>query len=115
MTVPDGEFQSLFEREYPRLVRVLSRADDDAADAVQEAFVQAFVRWGRVSRLEDPTGWVRRVAVNRLLNAQRSRARRRGAVSVLASRHRDDATTVDSDARLDTRAAVRQLAPQQRV
>ncbi len=53
--VPEG-FEELFRREHTRLVRCLRAVDDDAADAVQEAFVQAFVRWRRVGRLEDPAG-----------------------------------------------------------
>lgn len=108
-------FEDLFEREYPRLVRALSRVDDDATDAVQEAFVQAYVRWNRVSRLEDPAGWVRRVAIHRLLNARRSRGRRDVASAALAARMGDwAARTVSSAAeRLDLRAAVRQLPAQQ--
>jgi RNA polymerase sigma-70 factor (ECF subfamily) len=81
-TAPEG-FEELFRAEYARLVRVLRAIDDDAPDAVQEAFAQAFVRWRRVSQLEDPAGWVRRVAVNRLLNVKRSRARRDAAVARL--------------------------------
>ncbi len=112
----DDGFEEIFEREYPRLVRALRRADDDATDAVQEAFVQAFVRWNRVSRLDDPAGWVRRVAVNRILNNSRSRGRRAGALATLAARA--DATlpaSFDRDDRLDVRAAVRRLPPQQRM
>jgi RNA polymerase sigma-70 factor (ECF subfamily) len=69
----------LFDAEYGRLVRSLGVAFDpaDAADAVQEAFIQADRRWAEVSRLDDPAGWVRRVALNRLLNGRRDRRRRR--------------------------------------
>ena len=69
----------LFERDYERLVRSLGVAFDAeaAADAVQEAFIRADRDWGRVSTLDDPGGWVRRVAVNRLLNGRRNQARRR--------------------------------------
>jgi predicted RNA polymerase sigma factor len=59
---PEG-FADLFEREFGRLVRNLRAVDDAAEDAVQEAFVQAYVRWNRVGQLDDPAGWVRRVAV----------------------------------------------------
>ena len=69
----------LFERDYERLVRSLGVAFDaaSAADAVQEAFIQADRRWTHIATLDDPAGWVRRVAVNRLLNGRRDRARRR--------------------------------------
>ena len=69
----------LFDAEYRRLVRSLGVAFDpaDAADTVQEAFIQADRRWDEVSRLDDPAGWVRRVAVNRLVNGRHDRRRRR--------------------------------------
>ena len=113
MMVAGEEFDELFDREYTRLVRALRNADDDATDAVQEAFVQAFARWGRVSRLDDPAGWVRRVAVNRLLNARRSRTRRNSAIAALAGGVADAEFGVESH--LDLRAAVRELTPQQRL
>jgi RNA polymerase sigma-70 factor (ECF subfamily) len=36
----------------------------EAQDVVQEAFCRAWSRWDKVSRYDDPTGWVRRVAWN---------------------------------------------------
>lgn len=75
----------LFDAEYGRLVRSLGVAFDpaDAADAVQEAFVRADRDWSRVSGLDDPAGWVRRVAVNRLLNGRRDRTRRREILATI--------------------------------
>jgi RNA polymerase sigma factor (sigma-70 family) len=35
-----------------------------AVDAVDEAFVRAAERWGQVSQMDRPAGWVYRVAVN---------------------------------------------------
>jgi RNA polymerase sigma-70 factor (ECF subfamily) len=69
--VPDRslEFDDTFRRSYGPMVRSLAVAAGDrevAADCVQDAFMRAFVRWNRVARLEDPVGWVRHVAVNRL-------------------------------------------------
>jgi RNA polymerase sigma-70 factor (ECF subfamily) len=109
-TAPEG-FEELFHTEYSRLVRCLRAIDDDAADAVQEAFAQAFVRWRRVGTLEDPAGWVRRVAVNRLLNARRSRSRRDAAIA------RMDATEVMTDRveDVDLWRSVRSLPRQQQV
>jgi RNA polymerase sigma-70 factor (ECF subfamily) len=73
-----GDVGELFDREFARLVRALGVAFDpeSAADAVQEAFIQADRRWRTVSAYDDPAGWVRRVAVNRLLNGRRDRRRR---------------------------------------
>ncbi len=75
----------LFERDYERLVRSLGVAFDaaSAADAVQEAFIQADRGWTHVGTLDDPAGWVRRVAVNRLLNGRRDRARRRDILAIV--------------------------------
>ena len=68
----------VFEADYERLVRSLAVAFDaeSAADAVQEAFIRADHSWDSVGSMDDPAGWVRRVALNRLLNGKRDRARR---------------------------------------
>ena len=107
---PEG-FADLFEREFERLARNLRAVDDAAEDAVQEAFVQAFLRWNRVRTLDDPAGWVRRVAVNRLLNVRRSRQRQDAAVERLASGVHDQ-PEVEQSAILE---AVRSLPRQQRI
>ena len=72
------DLAEIFELEFARLVRALGVAFDPeaAADAVQEAFIAADRRWRMVSQLDDPIGWVRRVAVNRLLNERRNHRRR---------------------------------------
>lgn len=75
--------EDVFRLHYARLVRSLAAAAgnaDLAADAVQEAFVQAHLHWRRVRRYDDPAGWVRRVAVNGVLNQRRSSSRRRAAL-----------------------------------
>lgn len=89
-----ADVTELFGAEYARLVRSLGVAFDpvDAADAVQEAFVQAHRRWGEVSSLDDPAGWVRRVALRRLLNGQRNRRRRREILATLRPKTETDLT-----------------------
>lgn len=75
----DYTVEELFRTEYVRLVRALTLAcgnADDAADAVQDAFVQAERHWRKVSNYEQPGAWLRRVAVNRLANRQRGDRRR---------------------------------------
>jgi RNA polymerase sigma-70 factor, ECF subfamily len=59
-----ADFDECFRLHYPRLVRTLGAGADDAEAAVQEVFIQAHLRWRTVSRLQDPVGWIRRVAVN---------------------------------------------------
>jgi RNA polymerase sigma-70 factor, ECF subfamily len=74
----DETVGELFEREFRPLVRSLSVAFDpeSAADAVQEAFLAAARRWSRVSAYDEPATWVRRVAINRLINGKRNDRRR---------------------------------------
>ncbi|MDZ7674175.1 MAG: hypothetical protein U5K30_03780 [Acidimicrobiales bacterium] len=57
--------EGLFEQWYAPLVRALAVAFDDAegaADAVQEAFIEADRRWKKVGRYDEPAAWIRRVA-----------------------------------------------------
>jgi RNA polymerase sigma-70 factor, ECF subfamily len=78
MSAPAPGFDDLFAREYARLVRALAIGCGDAemaADAVQDAFVQAHRHWRRVAAYDDPAAWVRRVAINRLANQRRGRRR----------------------------------------
>lgn len=69
----------LFGRHFERLVQSLTLAagsQEVAMDAVQEAFVRAHLRWRRLSTYEDPVGWIRRVAVNQVIDHHRSLRRR---------------------------------------
>ena len=80
----DGSFEDLFRQAYPGLVRVLAVAGGDAQvaeDCVQEAFSRAYTRWRRIRRYDDPSAWVRRVALNLLIDHQRKAARGRRAVA----------------------------------
>ena len=73
------DLDELFRLHYARLVRALTVAAGDrerAADAVQEAFVKAHLKWRRVQHYDDPVGWIRRVAINRLRDGHRSETRR---------------------------------------
>ena len=68
-------FESFYEREYPGVRRALAVALGEvgaAEEAAQEAFVKAWLRWGRVGRMEHPAGWVYVVAIR---HALRGRAR----------------------------------------
>lgn len=83
------DFDVIFDAHYQRLVRALTVVAGDAetaADAVQEAFVKAHLRWRRISRYDDPVGWVRRVAINQLRDDHRRRGRKQRALTKLASR-----------------------------
>ena len=66
--------ETLFRAHYARLVRalaVVAGSQEAAADAVQEAFVKAHLHWRRIQRYDDPVGWIRRVAINKLRDDHR--------------------------------------------
>ncbi len=89
------DFDETFRASYAPMVRALGLACGDpeaAADAVQDAFTRAYVRWARIGRYDDPAGWVRHVALNRLRDHFRRAERGRRAVERLAGRA--DATAV---------------------
>lgn len=113
MEARPGSVEALFASEFPRLVRGLSVAYDteSAADAVQEAFIAADRRWRTVSTYDDPAGWVRRVALNRLANGRRNRRRRREILEAVRPVVPDDLTAE----LVDLRAAVADLPEKMRL
>ena len=92
MSLTSG-FEDVYRREYPGLVAVATALTGDVRDgedAVQDTMVKAFVRWGDVGQLERPGAWCHRV----LLNACRSRWRRRRTEARFWSRSRRDERSV---------------------
>lgn len=77
----DARFVTLFQAEYPALVRsmyLIVYDREQARDIAQEAFVQLFMRWRRISKYERPETWVRRVAIRMAVRTiRRDRLRRR--------------------------------------
>ncbi|MGY6499809.1 MAG: RNA polymerase sigma factor [Acidimicrobiales bacterium] len=110
-----ADFDECFRLHYPRLVRSLALGSDDADAAVQEAFVQAHLRWRMVSQLEDPVGWVRRVAIRRILNQHRGRRRRDRAVERLGADQHGEGPDPADDRHADLVAAIRTLPARQRL
>jgi RNA polymerase sigma-70 factor (ECF subfamily) len=67
-------FESFFEGEKDRLLRILSvitGSRGEAEDIAQEAFVRVLQRWDRVSVMEDPAGYLHRTAMNLFRNQAR--------------------------------------------
>jgi RNA polymerase sigma factor (sigma-70 family) len=93
------DLDGMFRDHYPRLVQALTLVAGDrdtAADAVQEAFVAAHLKWRTVQHYEDPVGWIRRVAINKLRDGHRRAGR---TTKVLARLHlRGDHGATDADA-----------------
>src|SRR5688572_29339795 len=113
------DFESLFRREFAPLVRALTLVAGDreaAADAVQDAFVQAHRHRERVLALESPAGWLRHVALNRIRNQHRSRQREADALPRIANAA--DAVADETEREFDDLSVaagfLERLAPQQR-
>jgi RNA polymerase sigma-70 factor (ECF subfamily) len=86
------DLETMFRAHYGRLVRTLALvagSQEAAADAVQEAFVKAHLHWRRVQRYDDPVGWIRRVAINKLRDESRRQGRKDRAVERLQGEMRD--------------------------
>lgn len=67
-------FEDFYAAEYAGVVRLavaLTGRTDLAEELAQESFVAAYRRWSRVAGLDDPAGWVRRVAANRCVSSGR--------------------------------------------
>lgn len=109
------DLESLFRAHHGRLVRALTVVSGDeqhAADAVQHAFVKAHVKWRTVSRYDDPVGWIRRVAINRLRDEYRSDARKRRVIDRLGREPQPAAPPPQLD---QTAALLARLPRQQRL
>lgn len=77
MVVATTDFEELVEAESRGLLAAVHAIVGDrhrAEEIVQEAFERGYRRWRRVSRLDRPGAWVRRVAVNEAISATRRRA-----------------------------------------
>lgn len=110
------DLDTLFRAHYGRLVRALTLVagtQEAAADAVQEAFVKAHLHWRRVQRYEDPVGWIRRVAINKLRDESRRAGRKKKAEERLQGELRDDEVQWSDGA--DAGALLAELPRQQRL
>ena len=111
-----ADFDDTFRESYWPMVRSLAVACGDRAvaeDAVQDAFERAFVRWRRIATYDDPAGWIRHVALNRIRDHHRRDTRKHKAVARLAT---EAATTVPPpEVPGDVDALLAQLPQQQRI
>jgi RNA polymerase sigma-70 factor (sigma-E family) len=73
-TSAETEFADFFRATWPRLFRTTYAVagDRDAAeDALQSAYAKAYASWRRVRAADHPEAYVRRMAVNEVLNVRR--------------------------------------------
>ena len=110
------DIETLFRAHYGRLVRalaVVSGSQEAAADAVQEAFVKAHLHWRKIRRYDDPVGWIRRVAINKLRDDHRRHERKDNAVQRLHGEFRPESVEWSDGA--DAATLLAQLPRQQRL
>ncbi len=98
-----ARFDAFFAEEHERLFKALyfvTGNRDDAEELMQEAFLRLWERWHEIERIDDPTAYLFRVA----LNAFRSR-RRRAAVALrkLTPVHEERDAFTDAEMRADVR------------
>lgn len=82
----DDDFESFFRREHPRLLAIAVAMVGDrevARELVQDALLTAFTSWSKITRLESPGGWTRRVLINLSIDVHRRHRRERGALTRL--------------------------------
>lgn len=80
------QFDGFFRDEHVKLVALgiaLTGSREAAADIAQEALLRAYRAWPRVSQLERPGAWTRRVAINLATDAQRRVARERSGARAM--------------------------------
>ena len=78
------DFEQLVETESRGLLAAVYAIVGDrhrSEEIVQEAFERGYRRWRRVSRLDRPGAWVRRVALNEAISTTRRRATEQRALA----------------------------------
>lgn len=114
------EFAELVETESRGLVAAVTAIVGDqhrAEEIVQDAFERCYRRWRRVSRLDRPGAWARRVAINEGISvARRSSSEQRAVQRLNSLSSRPGAPGADPLAALDDEGvweAVRALPREQ--
>lgn len=116
MVAPPGtkDFDEFFRVEYPRLVAVargLTGNHETACELAQEALLRCHRSWPRVSTMDVPAAWVRRVLINLATDLHRADQRNRRPSRWAGAEH---ATTFADPVVDGWWAAVRALPDRQR-
>ncbi|MFD4610023.1 RNA polymerase sigma factor [Streptomyces sp. NPDC058440] len=114
---PPG-FEEFFRHYAPMVHRYLIWQEAEPSildDAVQMTMFSAYRYWGRVSQMDPPTGWLFKVAGQRLQDARHANRRNGVLIGTEAlhskTAHPDPITACDQ--RLDILAAIRKLPRRQ--
>jgi RNA polymerase sigma-70 factor (ECF subfamily) len=81
------QFEPFFRREHPRLLATATALVGDrevARELVQEALLRTYNAWSRVSGLDRPGGWTRRVLVNLCTDLHRRRVHEQRALALVS-------------------------------
>jgi RNA polymerase sigma-70 factor (ECF subfamily) len=108
-------FDDFYLREYPAVVGLLQgllRSRLVAEELAQETFLVAYRDWSRVSRLDSPRAWVRRVALNQRGSFLRAYLRQQAREQRSLVRAEDDTIKL-ADEHAEVWEAVRALPPSQ--
>jgi RNA polymerase sigma factor (sigma-70 family) len=110
-----ARFDTFFAEEHDRLFKALyfvTGNRDDAEELMQEAFLRLWERWHDIDRIDDPTAYLFRVA----LNAFRSRRRRMATAvrKLTPATEADRDGFTDAEMRADVRALLLGCSPRQR-
>jgi RNA polymerase sigma-70 factor (ECF subfamily) len=111
------DFDEFFRAEHHRLVALaigLTGVPEAARDLVQDTMTKAYRDWARVSQLDRPGAWARRVTVNAAIDWQRRRRREDVALRRLDRRDGHEAPGVPESESARFWAAVRALPDKQR-
>jgi RNA polymerase sigma factor (sigma-70 family) len=109
-----ARFDTFFQEQHERLFKALyfvTGNRHDAEELMQDAFLRLWERWDEIGTIEDPTGYLFRVA----LNGFRMR-RRRAAMAirkVIPVPERRD-LFLDAEMRADVRRLLLEVTPRQR-
>jgi RNA polymerase sigma factor (sigma-70 family) len=109
-----ARFDEFFEDEHEHLFKALyfvTGSRHDAEELMQDAFLRLWERWDEIARMDDPTGYLFRVALNgfRMRRRRATTAVRKVAPVVEA---RD--VFLDAEIRADVRQLLLGLTPRQR-
>ncbi len=113
-------FDDFFAATWSRLYRTAYAVAGDhasAEDALQSAFARAYASWRKVSRVDHPEAYVRRMVVNEILDQRRRawwRRERSQAETPEPATDGGDRTAESVADRTSVWAAVRDLPPRQR-
>jgi RNA polymerase sigma-70 factor (ECF subfamily) len=113
----EHELEAACRAMRPRLVGFLSLYCGNAAlgeELAQETLARVWTNWAKVSRLQSPTGWAHRVALNLANSHLRRRHVERRVRALIANGELEAEPPVDHAAALDVRRAVAGLPRRQR-